>query len=139
INNSERNFRNTGGTLSFKHIYPRDGREWTADVNYNANNSDNTGNYHTQNFDGNRNPSGSEIFQQQKGSGTVNFTTIQTDYVDPLTDKIKIEAGARGAIRNYDSKTENFIDNVPVLSQLNDYNFTDQVYAAYFTFTKQLK
>ncbi len=144
-NNSERNFRNVGGTLSFKHIYPREGKEWSADVNYNGSKSDNTGNYTTQNYDSNHNLSGLPIKQQQLGSGTVGFTTFQTDYVDPLTDKIKIEAGARGAIRNYNSNTSNFIydytsnDFTLIPSQLNDYKFSDQVYAGYFTFTKQMK
>ncbi len=139
VNESERNSRNVGGALSFKHIYPREGKEWATDANYNRSNSDNTGNYRTKNYDSFGNLNGSEILQLQKGSGTVDFTTIQSDYVDPLTDKIKIEAGARGAIRNYNSTTQNFIDNVLVVSQLNDYKFTDQVYAGYFTFTKQMQ
>jgi outer membrane receptor protein involved in Fe transport len=144
-NASERNFQNIGGTLSFKHIYPREGREWTADVNYNGSKSDNTGDYRTQNYDSNHNPSALLIRQEQKGNGQVGFTTFQTDYVDPLTDKIKIEAGARGAIRTYDSQTNNYIfdytvsDFTFIPSQLNSYRFSDQVYAGYFTFTKQMK
>jgi outer membrane receptor protein involved in Fe transport len=143
--NSERDFQNIGGILSYKHIYPRDGKEWTADVNYNGSKSDNTGNFQTQNYDSNHHASGSAVLQKQVGDGTVNFTTFQTDYVDPLTDKIKIEAGARGAIRNYTSNTDNSIfdytsnDFTLIPSQLNDYKFSDQVYAAYFTFTRQLK
>ncbi|MCX6291604.1 MAG: TonB-dependent receptor [Bacteroidetes bacterium] len=139
VNESERNMQNIGGTFSFKHIYPREGREWTADVNYNGSKSDNTGNYHTQNYDSNKNPSGAVVNQSQTGNGKVDFTTIQTDYVDPLNEKMKIETGMRGAIRNYSSFTENFVDNIPVISQLNDYKFNDQVYAAYFTFTNQLE
>src|SRR6185295_1729227 len=87
---SERNFQNIGGTLSYKHIYPREGKEWTADINYNGSTSDNKGNFQTQNYDSNHNPSGSPVLQKQVGDGTVDFTTFQTDYVDPLTDKIKI-------------------------------------------------
>jgi outer membrane receptor protein involved in Fe transport len=133
-----------GGTLSFKHIYPREGKEWTGDVNYNASKSDNTGSYKTLNFDSNHNLSALEIRQKQEGNGSVNFTTFQTDYVDPLTDKIKIEAGARGSIRNYDSNTSNFLYDYTLgeftfmPAQLNNYSFSDQVYAGYFTFTKQL-
>ena len=145
VNSSERNFRNAGGTLSFKHIYPREGREWTTDLNYNGSKTDNLGNYSTQNFDENHHPAGAPILQLQKGNGTVDFTTFQTDYVDPLTDKMKIETGARGSIRNYNSLTQNYrfdsiVDDFTFIpSQLNDYQFKDQVYAAYFTFTRQLK
>ena len=144
VNSSERNFRNAGGNLSFKHIFPREGREWTADLNYNGSKTDNVGNYNTKNYDSNHNLSG-EVQQRQNGNGIIDFTTVQTDYVDPLTDKMKIETGARGSIRNYNSITQNFIydtlinDFKPVLSQLNNYEFKDQVYAAYFTFTRQLK
>src|SRR6185295_12052932 len=51
----------------------------------------------------------------------------------------------RGAIRNYVSSTNNYLfdysvnDYTILPSQVNNYKFSDQVYAAYFIFTKQLK
>lgn len=143
-NMSERDFQNTGGMLSFKRIYPREGREWTADLNYNGSKSTSTGNYVTQNFDGSHNASVAPVIQRQNGSGTVDFITFQSDYVDPLSDKTKIETGFRGSIRNYNSVTQNFfydatvLDFTEVLSQLSDYKFSDQVYAAYVTYSKKI-
>ena len=144
VNKSERDFRNTGGSLSFKHIYPREGREWTADLNYNGSKTESVGNYETQNFDGNHYPSGSLTIQKQLGNGTVDFITFQSDYVDPLTDKTKIEAGVRGSIRNYNSVTQNYyydsvmINYALIPSQFNSYEFKDQVYAAYATYTQKI-
>jgi outer membrane receptor protein involved in Fe transport len=144
INNSERNIRNAGGTLSFKHIYPKEGKELTSDVNYNESNVESTGDYQTQNFDSYNNPVGALALQQQLIDSKTQFITAQTDFVNPLTDKMKIEAGVRASIRKYNSNTEDFIfnydsnDYVFVPSETSDYKYTDQVYAAYLTFTNQL-
>ena len=41
FSNSENQFRNMGTQLSFKHLFPKAGREWTADVTYNRGKSSN--------------------------------------------------------------------------------------------------
>ncbi|MEO5571242.1 MAG: outer membrane beta-barrel protein [Bacteroidia bacterium] len=143
-NSSERNIKNAGGVLTYKHIYPKDGKELTADINYNGSEVDNTGNYQTQNYDSDQNPSGDLAIQQQLGSSKTSFVTAQTDFVNPVTAKIKIEAGLRGAIRNYSGTTDDYLfnyssnDYVFVPSETSDYKYIDQVYAGYFTFTNQL-
>jgi outer membrane receptor protein involved in Fe transport len=144
-NENNRDFENKGGSIAYKHNYPKDGKEWTADVNYNASNSQNEGNYFIRNYDSGNNLIGTEIKQRQKGDSKIYFTTMQTDYTNPVTDKMKIEAGGRTSIRNYDNSTQNmvydysFSDYGVVPSPYDRYKFTDQVYAAYFTFTNQLK
>ncbi len=144
VSSTQRNFQNIGGTLSFKHIYPKDGKEWSGDLNYNGSNSSNVAQFSTRNYDGNGQSLGAPVLQQQNGKGIVDFTTLQTDYVNPVTDKIKIETGARGALRHYSSSVENKLFNnttneyVKVPSNISDYKYTDQVYAGYFTFTQQV-
>jgi outer membrane receptor protein involved in Fe transport len=144
-NTNDRDFENIGGALSFKHIYPKEGKEWTADANYNGSKAKNDGKYSIHNFDSNDNPIGSEIKQRQKVNSIIDFTTVQTDYVNPLKDKSKIEAGARGAIRNYNSASQNLLYNYSlsdyeiITTPFDHYQFTDQVYAGYVTFTNQLK
>ena len=78
------------------------------------------------------------------GGGTTKYFTAQTDYTDPISDKIKLEAGLRGSVRNYSSFNENFFYN-PALSKFESipgldskYQFNDQVYAAYTTFSQKL-
>ncbi|HYV92951.1 MAG TPA: TonB-dependent receptor [Chitinophagales bacterium] len=142
--NNARNFQNFGGALSFKHLFPKDGQDWTADLNYNQSKSDGKGFFTTQYYDDAQQPLGNLIQQQQNGSGANRFFTAQTDVEDPLSDSMKIEAGARAALREFtsenhvlvfDDSAQQFIE-VP---DLNNYKFDDQVYAAYFTFSNKIK
>jgi outer membrane receptor protein involved in Fe transport len=72
--------------------------------------------------------------------------TIQTDFSNPITEKMKIEMGARAAFRNFSSYNTINTNNYTYSGQLvfdtsigTDYKFTDAVYAAYTTFSQQLK
>src|SRR6185437_10482849 len=62
----------------------------------------------------------------------------------PINDKMKLEAGLRAAVRNYNSYNENFFYDainskyltIPGLD--SKYQFQDQVYAAYTTFSQKI-
>ena len=132
---SERNFTNWGGQALYKYLFPKEGKEWTADVNYNASNSDNEGFFNTTYIN-----LPLETRQKQLGSGSNEFFTAQTDFTNPLTDKIKLELGARAAVRNFRSDNFNFQDDngdgeyEQVKNFTDRYKFNDQVYAAYGNF-----
>ncbi len=138
--NSDRNFRNAGGQILYKHLYPKDKKEWTADINLNTSNWDNSGAFSTQYLN---TPLVSR--QQQTGDGTNNQFTFQTDYVDPLTANIKIETGARAALRYFTSNNASFQFDaatqafVRAPSFADQYEFVDQVYAAYGTVSHSFK
>jgi len=143
--NSQNEFRNSGAQLSYKHNFPRSGHELTADVTYNAGRNTNSNLIVTNYFTAPGSALIDSYRQRQDGKGTNNNLIIQSDYVNPFGEKVKIEMGLRAAIRNndsqndffvYDNSTGNYIYN-PLLS--NKYNSKDQVYAAYTTFTNQLK
>lgn len=139
------NFRNYGSTISFKHNFAKANKELTADVNYNYSKNDNTGDFVSQYFTGNNNPKTPLTFEETKGGGVTKFLTVQTDFVNPITDKIKIEMGVRGAFRDFSSFSNNFIKfsannpytYLPGIS--NNYKFNDQVFAAYTTLSQQIK
>jgi outer membrane receptor protein involved in Fe transport len=141
------NFKNYGSTLSYKHNYAKSGKELTADVNYNYSKNDNSSDNDQKQFTGNNTPKGLNLFQNTIGGGTTKFVTVQTDYVNPITDKMKIEFGIRGAFRDF--VTTNTITNIfkdYTLGQLffgnkivTDYKFNDAVYAGYATFSQQIK
>jgi outer membrane receptor protein involved in Fe transport len=138
------NFYNYGATLSFKHNFAKANKEWTADVNYNYSKNNNTGDFNTQYFFTSNSPKSPLIVEQSKGGGTSQFFTAQTDFVNPITDKIKIETGVRAAFRNFTSFNDNYIQNSsgqyiinPLIS--NNYKFDDALYAGYVTFSQQLK
>lgn len=138
LSDAERQFRNFGSQLLFKHLFPKDGKEWTADVNYNSARSENEGLFNTSYTN-----STLKTRQKQNGSGLNRFTTVQTDFVNPLQNGIKVELGARAAIRDYDSENLSYLYNFAtseffqVPSGFADkYKFHDEVYAAYGTFSK---
>lgn len=141
LTNGEGNFRNMGGTVSFKHIYAKPGHEWTADVNYNQSNFDNEMNFSNQRFNAGNQPMGNALRQITAGSNTNSLVVAQTDYANPLNDNLKLEAGLRLQARDVNSANNNsFYDYnskqfVLVPSISSNYKFTDQVYAAYTTLT----
>jgi outer membrane receptor protein involved in Fe transport len=137
-------FNNYGGTLSYKHNFAKPNKDITADVNYNYSKNSNNSIFTTQYFNVDNTPK-TPLFQQQTlGGGTTKYFTGQTDYSDPISDKIKLEAGLRGSVRNYSSFNENYFYN-PALSKFESipglnskYQFNDQVYAAYTTFSQKI-
>ncbi len=98
----------------------------------------------TQYFGSNNSINGPLSEQRTSGSGTSDNLTIQTDYSNPITDKIKLEAGLRGSLRNSNSDNLNFLmdsasgkyRNLPALD--SKYKYTDQVYAGYVTFSQKI-
>ena len=137
-------FHNYGGTLSYKHNFAKSGKELTADGNYNYSKNDNSSLFQTQYFAGTT-PKTPLIKEQSIGGGTTKFFTAQTDFVNPITDKIKIEMGARAAVRDFSSTNTNLLFNSSTNSYeaipgfTNNYKFNDQVYAAYVTYSQTIK
>ncbi len=137
-------FNNYGGTLSYKHNFAKAGKEITADANYNYSKNSNSLEVISQYFNPDNSPKGLKGQQMSYGDALTKFLTVQTDYADPISDKMKLEAGLRAAIRNYSSDNQNFLfDNTiskykPVPYLNSNYNFNDEVYAAYLTFSQKL-
>ena len=142
--NSTNNFENYGSTLSYKHNFAKANKDISADLNYNYSKNDNINDLNTQYFDQNRSARSPLLYQRSQGGGTTKFFTAQTDYSDPISSTMKLETGARIAIRDFTSFNNNFFRNsngdyisMPLLN--NAYQFKDQVLAAYMTLSQQLK
>jgi outer membrane receptor protein involved in Fe transport len=137
------NFRNLGSTLSFKHNFPKAGREWTADITYNKSKNSNNSFINTDTFNVPGYQMRGSYGQQQEIDGENQNLIIQTDFVNPLTDKIKIEMGARAQLRKNNSQNVFYVDNngkweLQPASEIN-YRSNDQVYAAYAIYSQQFK
>lgn len=140
---NKRKFTNFGPSLGYKHLFPKQGHELTADVNYNSSSNSGDGDYTTQYYNTDGSKLGDPALQKLVSSGKNSFWTIQSDYVLPL-GKSKLEAGLRAAIRN----NRNIIDNlsydysrgeyVSIPSVSSNYKYNDQVYAAYSTFSSKI-
>jgi len=137
-------FRNHGAMLSYKHTFPKAGEEWTADANYSQGTNDNLNLITSDIYNVRGGPLSSVYKQQQVGNGNNKFFTAQTDYVLPLGEKSKFEAGARAAIRNIAS-----VNNIDTLGADNEfhvegllssqYTYRDRVFAGYVTYANAIK
>ncbi len=141
INGSDNNFRNYGTQLAFKHIFAKPGKEWSADINYNQAKNNNASDIRYQYFTDRQqqNVVSPQFLQRTEGGGKNNFLIAQTDFVNPINDKMKWEAGLRAQVRNFESRQLNFLDGnyKPELS--NEFEYTDYVYAGYATFSQKVK
>lgn len=134
---NSRQFNNLGSQVLYKHLFPKEGKEWTADVNYSLARFDNSGIFNTtyasRTF---------ETRQKQTGAGSNRFITFQTDYVSPLKAGSKVEMGARTALRDYDADNGSYEYNfgdaefTRVPNFADRYSFKDRLYALYSTYSK---
>ncbi len=135
---SKNEFRNMGAQVSFKHLFPKAGNEWTADVTYNEGRNENRSNITNLNTLITPLPQRGlgTYLQNQFGKGYNENLTIQTDYANPINDKSKFELGARVAVRKLNSLTTYVIGGK---NSGTAYTNEDRVYAAYSTFSNRIK
>jgi hypothetical protein len=124
-------------------LFPRDGKQWTADLNFNKASSANTSSLNSQYYNAQEIQTGTSQ-QNQQGEGSNTFLTVQTDYTDPWTENMKIEAGLRAAVREFSSENHVFLydDSTNIFVEIpdvNNYDYNDQVYAGYATLSGKLK
>lgn len=140
--NTEGSFRNLGATLGFKHNFPKAGRELTADVTYNKSKNENNSNIVTDTFSVPQYELIGTRKQLQEAFGSNDNVTLQTDFVNPLTEKSKIEMGIRAQLRKNTSTSAFFTDKIGQWvidpSSQTSYKSNDQVYAAYATYSNQV-
>ena len=144
--NSKRIFNANGFQFAFKHLFPREGENITADMNYFAGKNENDALYITNYLTGGQ---GSPVnnFQQQRvdGSGNNKFFTVQTDYVRPFSKNTKLEAGLRMNSQNLLNNNYNYYDTLgnndfyQVSSAATNYKNTNNVYAGYISFTSAIR
>jgi outer membrane receptor protein involved in Fe transport len=134
-------FRNYGTSLSYKHLYSRPGKEWTADVNFNRSKNTNYSDISFQSFSDldQKVPIGPPSLQEVDGGGRNTFLILQTDYVNPISEKMKWEGGLRAQIRTFESRQLNYLNGNYKPEISNEFEYTDYVYAAYVTFSQKIK
>lgn len=134
--NSVRSFDVNGAQVGMKHLFAKEGHQLTADGSYFHATSHSSSFYTTDYYTG---APGSSIanttYQQVLGTASPSFTTIQTDYTNPLA-KVKLEAGLRASFQSLN----NFMDTYNTDKSGNgtitpygtsNYKSTSRVYAAY--------
>lgn len=138
-----RTFNANGVQFGMVHNFAKEGAQWTADGNIFSGKNESTSLYTTNNFSAKDEALGT-VYQKQLSNGGNDFFTIQTDYVNPLTKKTKLEAGLRAQIRKTTNNNDIYIGTDPnnlikQSSGTNNYKNTDKVFAAYTTVTSSIK
>lgn len=139
-----REFNAGGLQFGFKQLFPTDGEELTADVNYFSGKNNGNNLYITNYYNSVSGSKTGDYQQKLLSNGTNSFLTMQTDYVKPFKG-IKLETGVRAQLR----KTTNIIDNYVfnplsneyelIPSATSNYKNKDNVYAAYISLSGTAK
>lgn len=142
LSDSRFGFRNLGGSFGYVHNFPKSGHQLTADLNINKSRNNSTSNINNQIFSNSAGSQTGTFQQQQLGSGNNNRLTAQADYTNPISDNSKLEAGVRinstktNSVSNlYYMQNGSFVLQPPLSSQ---YNYKDQVLAAYGNFSSKV-
>lgn len=143
VTSGTREFNATGLQVGMVHNFAKSGEQWTADGNYFSGKNEGNSLYTTNSYLADKTNLG-QSYQRQVSTGGNDFLTIQTDYVNPITAKTKIETGLRAQIRKTTNNNDISIGNsesnmVKIPSLTNNYKNNDKVFAAYGTFTSAVK
>jgi ferric enterobactin receptor len=144
LSTATREFNAYGLQLGMKHIFPKEGEELTADLNYFSGRNGGNSLYETDYFVVAGGTKTGEYNQQLINSGTNRFLTVQTDYVKPFK-KIKLETGLRVQLRKLSNINDNYVFN-PLTNKFDllssatsNYKNNDNVYAAYVSVSGSAK
>lgn len=142
---TKREFNANGLQGSFKYQFAKKGEELTADANFFSGKNNNNAFYNTNIYSSYGGTQKGNIQQQIIGSGTNQFFTIQSDYVNPFKGSAKLEAGVRAQLRKLSNGQGNYFyeassgEFMLIPSATSNYKNTDNVYAAYTSFTNSIK
>ncbi|MEO8823118.1 MAG: TonB-dependent receptor [Ginsengibacter sp.] len=135
-------FKRNSSSLYYTHKFPKEGETIDASVkvNYGGVTDDNIIN---NNF---YDPTGSIMdipsLVQDDGANSNSQVTAKIDYVNPLGDDKKLEAGVRSYSNDYTSHFNSYSvknDEKTKLPLSNNYEYVENIQAAYITYTGKLK
>ncbi|MBL0136468.1 MAG: TonB-dependent receptor [Chitinophagaceae bacterium] len=145
VSTGKRSFNANGFQLGMKQLFPREGEELTADMNFFSGKNEGHTDYNTEYFSSSTGPKTGFMKQNMVNSGTNQFLTIQSDYVRPFKGSTKLETGVRAQLRKLNNDNFNYILDpisnqfVLVPSATSNYKNNDNVYAAYVSFASAIK
>lgn len=145
LNTSTMRGAGTNAQLAFRHTYPKAGKEWTADLSYNGWTRNSRSGFDLNGFSANGAPiTGSPRFQDNIGGSSSGQLNFQTDFVDPINERTKIEFGFKGHYMLDHTYLDVFVtspdvgDYVPDSALTNNFDITDIINAAYFNWSHKL-
>ncbi len=143
-NDSKNKFRNYTTQLGYKRTFAKEGRELTADFTYNRANNSGNNDYSLQYYNLDGTPSNSPNQPELRygnSTGNTTYLTGQVDFVTPINEKSKIEAGLRTNSRTFNNVLNTYGKDFATgefmydSSLSNNYHYTEQINAAYVSYT----
>lgn len=135
-------FNRSGTQLIFTHKFAQQGHQLSADANFNSG----SGNNFSAIINSYYNPDGTAFTVpnrvQNFGSNDNDQLTVQVDYVNPISENKKIEAGLRSFTQNntniFDAFSLTETGSRTKLPLSNHYKYKEMVHAAYVTFSNKI-
>ncbi len=135
-------FDRSNTRVNYKHSFPKDGQELTADVSYNYGTRSSNSGILNEFY----NPGGSTYqppsIVNNDGATSEKEITVQVDYTNPISEKSKIETGLRSFHNNFNSYYNAYVDNNGRQIKLplsNNYIYENMINAAYFTYSHKVE
>ncbi len=131
--------------IAFRRRSPKEGKEWSADVTYNRWERESLADMDRFSYLPNGGAvEGSPRLQDNIGGSNYDQIGLQADFIDPVSDRTKLEWGVKGQYRidntflNVYVTSPGFGEGVLDTSLSNDYEITDIINAAYFNWSRKL-
>lgn len=135
-------FTNHTGQLTYRKTFPTPNKELTFDVTYNQGGGPSTFTFNTYSslIAGGNTVNFPDMISTNTGKSTNQMYTAQLDFVNPISETKKLEAGGRFYL-----KQSTFLNDIRVMdvngdlikdtTQSNNYSINDNINAAYITYT----
>lgn len=140
IGNSKFDRSNT--QLNYTHKFPKQGQELTADATYSSGDGMNNSMITNYYFKPDGASAGDPNVVRNSGDNDNNQLTIQTDYVNPISEDSRFEMGLRMYRENNGNRYNAFSLKNSVETKLplsTNVKYDKSVYAAYSTYSNKLK
>ena len=143
LNDQGAKFRNYTSQILYKKTFPVVGKELTVDLNHNYTDANNHYLFTTYVPQYYGNSAGSTNYQKNLGSTRANQVVLQADYVNPISDTKKFEAGVKSYYKNSSSENKTYNASVNLDSYSRDsamsnhYVIDDVISAAYVNYTSK--
>ncbi|MFT5617855.1 MAG: iron complex outermembrane receptor protein [Arenicella sp.] len=130
--------------LGYSKDFNKKGQNLSVEMRYSDTWGSQLGEFVEQYRDGNNNslPDTTDLVQRNLADNSSNITTIQIDYVNPVSKTKKYEFGYKSILRNilndfqfedFDESTQNYI---PSALLNNEFDYSEDVHAAYVNYSQ---
>lgn len=138
---ADRNISSNNFTLTQKQLFEKKDRELVTDLMFSATTMDRDESIFSQDTDLSTNTAGTPVESRGTSGNSNDQWILQSNYVEPLGEKTKLEAGFKSQYKELVSNNDSYIlqNNrwVSDITQQNYFEYKEQLHAVYATFTSE--